>query len=168
MPILKATSMPEPSSQVDDGKAITIAKTFSRQTSVQTSIKADKAIIWALLTDASNYPKWNSTVISIDGKIALGESIRLVSKLAPTRTFKLKVKQFEPNVRMSWGDTMGNRIYELSSQANGSVLFSMSEKIGGPVFPLFAKLIPPFDESFETFAADLKKAAESKSKQRKP
>jgi uncharacterized protein YndB with AHSA1/START domain len=156
--------MPGPSSQVADGKATTIKRTFSRQTSVQTNIKADKAIIWALLTDASNYPNWNSTVISIDGKIALGESIRLVSKLAPTRTFKLKVKQFEPNVRMSWGDAMGNRIYELSSQANGSVLFSMSEKIGGPVFPLFAKLIPPFDESFETFAADLKKAAESKSK----
>lgn len=154
--------MPQPSSQVADGKATTIKKTFSRQTSVQTSIKADKAVIWSLLTDASNFSKWNSTVISVDGKIALGETIRLVSKLAPTRTFKLKVKQFEPNVRMSWGDAMGNRVYELSPQANGVTQFSMTEKIGGPIFPLFAKLIPPFDDSFEAFAADLKKAAESK------
>jgi hypothetical protein len=36
----------------------------------------------------------------------------------------------------------------------------MSEKIGGPLFPLFARMIPPFDESFNQFAADLKKAAE--------
>jgi len=63
---------------------------------------------------------------------------------------------------MTWGDTMGNRVFELSQQRNGVVQFSMTEKIGRPVFPLFAKLIPPFDESFEMFAADLKKAAESK------
>ena len=149
-------------SPVASGKAITIRKTFSRQTSVQTAIHADRSVVWALLTDASNYPKWNSTVVSINGQIALGETIRLISKLAPTRTFKLKVKQFEPNARMTWGDAMGKRDYELSQQQKGVVLFSMTEKIGGPVFPLFAKLIPSFDESFETFAADLKRAAESK------
>jgi uncharacterized protein YndB with AHSA1/START domain len=153
--------MSHSSTQIAGGKATTIKKTFSRQTSIQTAIKADRAAIWALLTDAANYPKWNSTVISIEGKIALGETIRLISKLAPTRTFKLKIKQFEPNARMTWGDAMGNRTYELSEQGNGIVQFSMAEKIGGPIFPLFAKLIPPFDESFETFAADLKKAAES-------
>ena len=37
----------------------------------------------------------------------------------------------------------------------------MSEKIGGPLFPLFARYIPSFDESFERFADDLKKEAES-------
>lgn len=38
----------------------------------------------------------------------------------------------------------------------------MKEKIGGPLFPLFAKMIPPFNESFEKFANDLKKEAEKK------
>jgi hypothetical protein len=37
----------------------------------------------------------------------------------------------------------------------------MHEKIGGPIFPLFALMIPPFDEAFDRFAADLKKKAES-------
>lgn len=36
----------------------------------------------------------------------------------------------------------------------------MTEKIGGLLFPLYAKYIPPFDKSFEQFAADLKKEAE--------
>jgi hypothetical protein len=36
----------------------------------------------------------------------------------------------------------------------------MAEKIGGPVFPLFANKIPSFDASFTRFAADLKAAAE--------
>jgi hypothetical protein len=55
---------------------------------------------------------------------------------------------------------MGNRMYSLEKGAGG-VLFTMSEKIGGPFFPLFAKMIPSFDESFEQFAADLKKEAET-------
>lgn len=153
--------MQQVSQQVANGKATTVKKVFSRQTSVQTAIHADRAVIWGLLTDAANFPKWNSTVISIDGMIALGETIRLTSKLAPTRTFKLKVKQLEPNTRMTWGDAMGSRVYELSQKGDGVAQFSMTEKIGGPVFPLFAKMIPPFDESFEIFASDLKKAAES-------
>lgn len=152
--------------QTIDGKASTIKKVFSRQTSVQTAIQADRATIWSLLTDAPNYPKWNSTIVSIEGNIALGETIKLVSKLAPTRTFKLKIKQFEPNVRMTWGDPMGSRNYELVDHENDEVLFSMTEKIGGPIFPLFAKLIPSFDDSFETFAADLKKEAESRTRKR--
>ena len=43
----------------------------------------------------------------------------------------------------------------------GLTNFSMNEKIGGPVFPLFAKMIPSFDKSFEEFASDLKKEAEA-------
>ena len=37
----------------------------------------------------------------------------------------------------------------------------MNEKIGGPLFPLFAKMIPSFDQSFEQFASDLKKESET-------
>ena len=44
---------------------------------------------------------------------------------------------------------------------NNLTNFSMVEKIGGPLFPLFAKMIPPFDKAFEQFAKDLKKEAET-------
>jgi len=37
----------------------------------------------------------------------------------------------------------------------------MSEKIGGLMFPLYGSMIPPFDESFEKFANDLKKESET-------
>jgi hypothetical protein len=43
----------------------------------------------------------------------------------------------------------------------------MTERIGGPLFPLFAGMIPSFDESFETFAADLKREAETIQRSRK-
>jgi uncharacterized protein YndB with AHSA1/START domain len=144
-----------------DGKATTTRSTFSRETSVTTTILADPAIVWALLTNASDYPRWNSTVTSLKGSIRAGEAIELKSTLDAKRTFKLKVKEFVPEKRLSWGDAMGNRVYTLEKGNMGVVLFSMTEKIGGPLFPLFAGAIPSFDESFEKFAADLKKEAET-------
>jgi uncharacterized protein YndB with AHSA1/START domain len=145
-----------------NGKATTIKKTFSRETSVSIDINADPKKVWALLTNAENYPKWNSTVISINGKIALGEKIQLKSYLDPKRVFKLAVKEIEPERKLIWGDAMGKREYKLIPNSNGQTSFVMTEKIGGPLFPMFAKMIPPFDESFEKFAKDLKKEAEKK------
>jgi len=142
------------------GKAVTVKKTFSRETSVQITILADPAIVWTLLTRASDYPRWNSTVTSLQGEIKAGGAIELKSTLDEKRIFKLNIKEFVPQKRLVWGDNMGSRIYTLDKSSNG-VLFSMSEKIGGPLFPLFAGYIPAFDESFERFAADLKKEAET-------
>jgi len=142
-------------------KANTIRKTFSRETSVSVDIQADPKTIWSLLTNAENYPKWNSTVISIDGKIALGEKIKLKSHLDPKRIFKLTVKELEQEKRLVWGDAMGKREYTLTPTSNGQTKFSMVEKIGGLFFPLFAKMIPPFDDSFDKFANDLKTESEN-------
>ena len=147
-----------------NGKAVTTKKTFSRETAVSIDIQADKSILWALLTNANDFPRWNSTIISIEGSIAEGENIKLKATLDPKREFKLKVKEFEPETRLVWGDAMGNRVYSLKSIGNNLTNFSMVEKIGGPLFPLFAKMIPPFDHAFEQYAKDLKSEAETISK----
>lgn len=137
-------------------------RTFSRSTEVSVDIDASAEQIWALITDSSEYPKWTSTVLSIDGEIAPGQTIKLKSQLDPKRTFKLRVKEFQPPTRLAWGDAIGTRTYELSQRPAGGVSFSMKEKIGGPLFPLFARMIPSFDDSFDRFAADLKRAAEAR------
>lgn len=141
-------------------KAKTTKKTFSRETTVSIPIDADPSIVWALLTNASDFPRWNSTVISQDGVIKLGEKIKLKSTLDEKRTFKLKVKEFEPERKMVWGDGKGNRVYTIAKSGEG-VTFTMTEKMGGLMFPLYARFIPSFDESFDQFATDLKKEAES-------
>lgn len=146
--------------QAQDGKASTERKTFSLQTEVSIKINSDAAIVWALLTNASDFPRWNSTVISIEGDIALGNKIYLKSTLDPERTFKLKIKQLEADIFMEWGDGKGNRVFTITKNEDGSLQFSMVEKIGGLMFPMYAKYLPPFDESFEQYARDLKTEAE--------
>ena len=91
----------------------------------------------------------------------MGKTIKLKSILDVKRIFKLKVKTFEPEHKLSWGDAQGTRIYSINDNGNGKLQFSMSEKIGGPIFPLFSKYIPSFENAFEQFAADLKKEAEA-------
>lgn len=142
------------------GTAKTIKKTFNRTTTINQYIDAEPAVIWSLITNASNFHKWNSTVVSIDGSIKKGEKIKLKSTLDTSRTFKLKVKEFIVNKKLVWGDAMGNRVYTIQKEGDKS-LFTMTEKIGGFMFPLFANKIPSFDNSFEHFVADLKKEAES-------
>lgn len=132
-----------------EGKASTIKTTFSRETSVSIPIHASPSIVWRLLTTASDYPRWNSTVISIEGNIQQRQTIRLKSKLYPKREFKLTVREFEPEQRLVWGDGKGMRVFSIVSHGQGALSFSMTEKIGGLMFPLYAKYIPPFDESFE-------------------
>jgi uncharacterized protein YndB with AHSA1/START domain len=144
-----------------EGKATTTKKLFSRETSVSTTIFADPAIVWALLTHASDFPRWNSTVTSMKGEIKEGGTVELRSILDDKRTFKLKVKEFVREKRLVWGDAMGTRVYTLDQVKASGVRFTMWEKIGGPLFPLFAGSIPSFDETFERYAADLKKEAES-------
>jgi uncharacterized protein YndB with AHSA1/START domain len=144
-----------------DGQAVTVKKLFSRETSISLNIQAPPTIVWALLTNASDFSRWNSTIVSVEGDIKAGHKIRLKSTLDEKRTFNLKVKDFEPEKRLRWGDNMGNRVYTLQKEEEDTTRFTMTEKIGGSIFPLFARFIPPFDESFEQFAADLKKEAET-------
>lgn len=151
-------------SVASNGKAVTDKKIFSRETAVSIDIQSDKAIIWALLTNANDFNRWNTTVISITGTIAPQEKIKLKAKLDPKREFKLSIKEFEPESKLVWGDAMGTRVYTLTTIGNNLTNFTMREKIGGPIFPLFAKMIPSFDQAFEQFASDLKIEAEIISK----
>ncbi|MEL6194167.1 MAG: SRPBCC domain-containing protein [Bacteroidota bacterium] len=147
------------STVAQQGKATTEKKTFKRTTSISQIIQADPSVVWGLLTNASDFTRWNSTIVSLEGEIRENAKIRLKSTLDESRTFKLKVKELLPEQKLVWGDAMGKRVYTLERK-NGGTYFNMTEKIGGPMFPLFANKIPSFDESFEQFTADLKKEAE--------
>ena len=140
------------------------ATTFEMQTSVATNIKAPADRIMGLLTDSKNFTKWNSTVVSVDGDIKKGETIRLVSKLDPKRTFKLKVAEQTPTT-LIWKDGFapmftGVRTFELQAKPDGSTDFTMTEVFKGIMLPMIKGSLPNFKENFEQYATDLKKASE--------
>lgn len=130
------------------------------------TINAPVETIWKLLTDASSYPEWNPTIVSLDGTIALGEKITLVSTVNPKRSFTLKITSLDAPRRMVWADGMplglfkGVRTYLLEPRGDGATDFSMEEVFSGILEPMISKSIPDMSDSFQQFAAGLKREAE--------
>lgn len=71
-----------------DVHAMTTKKLFSRHTTVSIDIAAPAEKIWGLLTDASRFTSWNTTILEVSSRIAPGESISLRTKLAPERNLQ--------------------------------------------------------------------------------
>jgi hypothetical protein len=131
------------------------------------TIAASPEALWAILTDAPGYTKWDSGVEKVEGRIAPGEKIKVVSKANPGRAFPVRVSQFEPGKRMVWSGGMplglfkGVRTFTLSPQNDGSTRFSMREEYTGPLLPLIWRSIPDLGPSFNQFATGLKSRAEN-------
>lgn len=141
------------------------ASTFRQTYAVRCTIRAPAEVVWALLTDGKQVPTWSSTVTSIEGEIALGGKLAVRVPLDPKRTFRPKVTAFEVNRRMTWSDGFapmfrGVRTFELVPREDGTTEFAMSETLGGLMFPVIKGSLPDFAPAFETYAADLKRAAE--------
>jgi hypothetical protein len=130
-------------------------------------INAAPETIWAILTDASRWPEWNTTIDRIEGRIAAGEQVTVYTKLNPGRAFPAKVSEFVPAQRMVWSGGMplglfkGERTYTLTRRPDGSVEFVMREVFSGLMAPLITRSIPDLQPAFDEFAAALKRRAES-------
>lgn len=131
---------------------------------VEVDIVAPAATVWALLTDAEGFPRWNSTVTRIDGRIAEGERLRLHVP-GTERTFTPTVTDVVPLERMSWIGGIaplfkGVRRFTLTVSKEGATKFSMAERFSGLMVPLAARAMPDLGPVFERFALDLKREAE--------
>jgi hypothetical protein len=146
----------------------TVKKTesaFRMDCSVRCNISASPDRIWALLTNAEQFPRWNSTVTSLKGQIALGERLELKVPLDPKRTFRPRVTKLDAHREMEWSDGMapmfkGVRRFVLTPKENGVTEFEMTEVFSGVMLPMIKGSLPDFRPAFEAYAADLKRAAE--------
>jgi hypothetical protein len=138
---------------------------MANEYSVALAIDATAQRVWDLLADAPGYKRWNASVVTIDGPIELGRTIKLVSAVNPGRTFVLKVAAMDPPRRLVWTGGMplglltGTRTFLIESAAGGC-RFKMSEVYTGLMSGLIFKSIPDLTDSFKQFAEGLKNEAE--------
>ena len=103
----------------------------------------------------------------VEGRIAMGETIKIRSQAAPGRAFPVKVTGFDPPARLRFSGGMplglfrGVRTYELTDDADGQVKFRMREQYDGPLLPLIWRSMPDLGPSFQQFARGLKQQVES-------
>jgi hypothetical protein len=131
---------------------------------VELTIRARPATLWRLLTNAKDFPRWNSTVTSVEGQIREGEQLR-VRVPGTDRVFTPRVSDVVPDQRMTWTGGFspvfkGVRTFELRSGPDGSTDFVMEERFSGLMLPLAKRSMPDFGPVFERYASDLKHEAE--------
>ena len=131
------------------------------------TIDAPPDAVWSILTDAAAYAQWDSGVQNVDGRIAPGEKIKVVSEANPGRAFPVKVTEFEPGRSMVWSGGMplglfkGVRTFTLAPEGSGT-RFAMREEYTGPLLPLIWRSMPDLGPPFEQFARGLKARAEAR------
>lgn len=133
--------------------------------SATTTIHASAETVWNILTDAKAYPSWDLSMDHIEGKLALGETVKFFTKLS-AQAFPVKVTAFEPGRKMvlTGGMPLGLfksvRTHTLTANKDGSITFKTEEIFSGLLLPVFGKNIPDLTENFNNFATALKKRAE--------
>ena len=137
---------------------------FSMMCSVEINIRTPAATIWKILTDAKDFPRWNSTVARIEGQIREGERLRLHVP-GTDRTFTPRVSGVVPGERMIWTGGFfpvfkGVRTFELRACDDRSTDFVMQERFSGLMLPFVRGSMPDFGSVFERYASDLKHEAE--------
>ena len=145
--------------------ATTTRTAFRLAISVAIRIDAPPTTIWPLLTDLEAQSRWNSTLASIDGKVALGERVSFTAPEAPRQTFSPTVVAYDEGNSMVWRLSrwpllVSDRTYRLKPGPGGATEFTLDEVFRGLLLPLIARTFPDFGLMFERTAADLKAEAE--------
>jgi hypothetical protein len=123
--------------------------------------------VWSILVDGDAWSTWDSGVDGVDGTIAFGKKVKIRSKVAPGRTFPVKVTTFAPPNSLEFTGGMplglfkGVRRYTLTAAEDGGTLFHMREEYTGPLAASIGKSIPDLGPSFVQFADGLKARVES-------
>jgi uncharacterized protein YndB with AHSA1/START domain len=131
------------------------------------TIAATPDQVWGVLVQGDQWANWDSGVASVDGTIAPGGKIKIQSKVAPGRTFPVKVTRFDGPASleftggMPFGLFKGVRTYTLAAAPDGGTLFTMREEYTGPMAASIGKSIPDLNPSFRQFASGLKTRVES-------
>ena len=82
--------------------------------------------VWAALVDLPSWTSWNPTIVSVEGDVVPGGTVRLVAAVNPRRTFVLRVTELVPARRLVWASGMplglfrGVRTYALTPAADKS------------------------------------------------
>jgi len=130
-------------------------------------ISASPEAVWAVLSDGAAWASWQSGVDAVEGRVELGETIKIRSQAAPGRTFPVKVTTFEAPALLRFSGGMplglfrGVRTYSLSPDPAGGTEFRMREEYTGALVGMIWRSMPDLSASFATFANGLKQRVET-------
>ncbi len=130
-------------------------------------IRASPADIWPVLIDVSRWPEWDSNFDKMEGEVALGQRLKIFSKVMAGRVISVTVTQLVQNQKMTLASGMPlglfkvQHSYTLTAKGDGKTEVLSHEFFTGPLAPLIGKSIPDMTQSFNEFVSRLKQRVEA-------
>src|SRR6202453_2670139 len=75
-------------------------------------IAADAEAVWAVLSNGPGWAAWDSGVEAVEGRIVLGQTVKIRSQAAPGRAFPVTVTAFEPLARLQFSGCFKLGLFE--------------------------------------------------------
>ena len=130
-------------------------------------IQAHSSLIWDVLTDFKNYPKWNPYIKSIKGKVEVGEKFQVQMD---TMSFRPVALVYDKNKEFTWlgklvfsGVFDGRHSFFLKEHEDGTTTLHQNESFEGLLVRLMKKrLETDIIKKFNQMNEKLKELAESK------
>jgi hypothetical protein len=138
---------------------------MARTLTTETTIAAEPAKVWGVLTDFAALPQWAPFFTSIEGEPKAGTKLKVVFdngfKIAPT------VLAAEPGAVLEWQGKLafgglfdGRHKFELRAEGTGT-RFTHSERFTGILIPFFGSMLRKTREGFEAFNNALRTRVEA-------
>lgn len=140
---------------------------MTKEIKTEIAIDANPEKIWEILTNQNEYPNWNPFIKKFEGKLKIGERLKVViqPENSSKMTFKPTVLECEGNKKLKWkgkfiigGLFDGTHIFELIDNKNGTTTFKQSEIFEGVLVRFFN--LDNTKLGFEKMNNELKKKSE--------
>lgn len=140
---------------------------MTKELNTEITINANPKKVWKILTNQNEYSKWNTFIKKIDGKLDIGERLKVIiqPKKTSKMTFKPIVLDYKDEKTLKWkgkfifdGLLDGTHIFELFDNKNGTTTFKQREIFEG-ILVRFLNL-DSTKKGFERMNSELKKRCE--------
>ena len=134
-------------------------------------INSSAKLVWDILTDFDNFPKWNPFMKQISGELREGSRIQVLIKPYNSRdiTYKPTILDLKHEEKIKWlGNTWIPHLFDsehsliLKKIDENRILFVQKEKFSGILVPILIGLLKNTEISFKMMNEALKKEAEKK------
>jgi hypothetical protein len=142
-----------------------------REIYTEIMINSSAKLVWDILTDFDNFPKWNPFMKQISGELREGSRIQVLIKPYNSRdiTYKPTILDLKHEEKIKWlGNTWIPHLFDsehsliLKKIDENRILFVQKEKFSGILVPILIGLLKNTEISFKMMNEALKKEAEKK------
>lgn len=132
-------------------------------------INASAGVVWDIVTDFDNFPRWNPFIREISGMLQKGSMIRVVMKPpnSSAMTFKPAILEYKPEEKLRWLGKLwipklfdGEHNFIIKKIDENKVLFIQKENFSGLLVPILSGLLKNTEKGFEMMNRALKEESE--------